>query len=168
MPPCQDAGTSPAGEEAWLGAMLVSRISSSQGAQGVSFGGTFMNSLPCRRTGMSAGGAGVSGGYHSPAAAGSEVLLLIPNRGAASYQPFLFSSTLFPASSWLSQPCGGVSLISFIYSHPFSLSFACAGQGAAFVCQAEPCCAAPRCLLPALPSPGCLHSCSSCWPIGGG
>lgn len=57
--------------------------------------------------------------------AGSEVLLLIPDSSTAPYQSFLFSSTLFSASSWLSQPRGGVSLTSLICSHPFSLSFAC-------------------------------------------
>lgn len=55
--------------------------------------------------------------------AGSETPLLISNSGTAPYQSFLFSSTLFSTSSWLSQPRGGVSLISLICSHPFSLSF---------------------------------------------
>lgn len=56
----------------------------------------------------------LTGGNHSLAGVGSEVFLLTPDRSAAPYQSFLFSSTLFSASSWLSHPCGGVSLISLI------------------------------------------------------
>lgn len=82
-----------------------------------------------------------AGGYRGPAGAGSEMLLLIADHGACPYQSFLFSSTLFCASSWLSEPCDRVSLISLICSYSFSVSFACesrcVGQGTAFVCGAE-------------------------------
>ncbi|NWI54774.1 P2RX4 protein, partial [Calyptomena viridis] len=60
------------------------------------------------------------------------------SNGTTPYQSFLFSSTLFSASSWLSQPGGRVSLILLICSHPFSLSFACGPP-----CAEKPLCAGP-------------------------
>lgn len=90
--------------------------------------------------------------------AGSEMLLLTSESGTAPYQSFLFSSTLFSASSWLSKPRGGVSLISLICSHPFSLSFACCHQCGTRSSLCVPGRAAP--VLPALPSRGCLVPCS--------
>lgn len=87
--------------------------------------------------------------------AGSEMLLLISDSGTAPYQSFLFSSTLFSASSWLSQPRGGVSLISYLFSSLFPVVCMVSpgvGHGAAFGRAAR--------VLPALPSRGCLVPCS--------